>query len=392
MEKEIKITFTGDAFLGNNIVNKFLSNNYSFDLAYRSIKNIFNESDYVVCNLETPLSIDNNDYDKGKYVFCSPLDFAKSLKNAGVDCFTLANNHCLDNGTLGIKKTIECLKEIKADYTGLQLDENDKYLIKEIDGLKIGIYSCTYGTNAFNNGIYLSDKEKNMVNLLQEQELNNKALRYIYKSNFIVFKAIRKIFKKLKMFQFNREVYDRFESNSKIIKRVKQDIDFLNNNCDFVFVCMHDGSQNNIIPSKRFIKNASMFSSLKVNAIIGNHEHVIQKIDKINKTTTAYCLGNFTSPQGVTEEPFDKKCEYSILFNIYIDVETKTISKYSFNILKQTLKKNDKMEYIDVDLLYNIYNEEVSEKVKNEILNVNKYFVKIITGKNIKEIKAEYYL
>ena len=103
----IKIAFLGDiAFIGK------------FDLmtnpeAKSLLKNMAEELikyDYVIANLETPIAGEDLQYTKELYSFNSPVQFAEALKMTGVHCVTTANNHCLDRGIDGLKKTVDNLE------------------------------------------------------------------------------------------------------------------------------------------------------------------------------------------------------------------------------------------------------------------------------------------
>lgn len=50
-----------------------------------------------------------------------------------------------------------------------------------------------------------------------------------------------------------------------------------------------------------------------------------------------YCLGNFDGIDGVFEKPFDMLAEYSIAWNIYLDLSqigSNAISEITFSVLK----------------------------------------------------------
>lgn len=364
-KKNIKITFTGDIFINNDLVRKYLDGKYSFDESFKNLNELFDSSDYVIGNLETPISENVCDYKNKPFTFCSPIDLVKNLKKSGIDCFTTANNHCLDNGVDGLLNTVKCLDKIGVDHTGV----HSKYLIKEINGVKIGIYSCTYGTNAFNNNCYLKKFEKHFVNLTNNQELYNPVIRKIYKSKCLLFRCIRKLLKIMHLFQMDKMPFERIENSKKRKKIIREDIEQLKEKSDLIFVCLHDGLQNNKIPSKKLIKNVEFFSKLGVDMIICNHEHLIQKFEYVNNVPVFYCLGNFSAPTGNLEEPYDDNFNYSLLVNIYIDVQSKKISSKSFIITKQQLIKNNNIECNEVVIFRKMIEknlDKISKKMQKE--------------------------
>ena len=169
MDRLLKLTFTGDIMLPNEIIDTYKTenNNFNFDSIFQDVKSYFNDSDYVVGNLETPISKNYDDIKYMKYKFTSPIEFAESIKNSGFNFVTTANNHCLDNGESGIEKTISCLNEVGLKHTGV-FYKNDNIEIINLNNIKIAILSYTYGTNAFSNKVYIKSKDIS-VNLLQEQ-------------------------------------------------------------------------------------------------------------------------------------------------------------------------------------------------------------------------------
>lgn len=104
------------------------------------IKELFRDSEYVMINLETPLT------ERGKPILKTGKNFRRSpkyaeiLKKAGVDCVCLANNHIRDYGDEGVLDTIRYCNEAGLDIVGAGFNSEDaaKPLIKELGGLRVG--------------------------------------------------------------------------------------------------------------------------------------------------------------------------------------------------------------------------------------------------------------
>lgn len=77
---------------------------YNYDRIFEKVAYVLKDSDYVVGNLETPIAGEELEYTKEPTVFNTPLAFAQSIKKAGFDFVSIANNHCLDRGVIGLKK------------------------------------------------------------------------------------------------------------------------------------------------------------------------------------------------------------------------------------------------------------------------------------------------
>lgn len=379
----IKITFTGDIMLKPQILRYYSDKkNNDFNEIFDNVREIFEKSDFVVGNLETPISDDKNDYRQEQYRFTSPIEFAQAVKNAGINLVTTANNHCLDNGIEGVKKTVNCLNKIGLDNTGIfDTKNNNRPYFVDIKGKRFAFLSYTYGTNAFNNNVYINKDDNVHVNLFQKQELSNKLTRFIYKNNFILTRAVRKIFRKLSMLQLNIPVYERREKS--LLKNVSHDIQVCKSEkVDYIVMCMHCGGQYSDEPTKYTKRIVSFLYKNGVDMIIGNHEHVIHNCKIIDGELIAYCLGNFVGTAGVLDEPFDKMAEYSILVHTYFnDDDNLEFSEATFSIVKTVLNPNGGEKAIKVVPLYNLIkncdNQEEKEKMINDYNKICKNVLRI---------------
>lgn len=365
------------------------NNLYNFEYLFKDLKSFLEKSDLVVGNLETPITRNEDQIQHQEYSFTSPLSFALAVKNAGIHLVSIANNHCLDNGILGAKETIDSLDEINLEHIGITY-KKEKIHTWEYKNIKVGFLSYTYGTNAFSNNVYIKDSDIK-INLFQHQELHNPILRQVYHNDFILCKILRKIFKIFHLFQFHKPIYERTESSIKERKKIKSDIACLKkNNCDYIVMCMHAGGQYNEKPLTQTRKLAKFLHNNGIDLIVGNHEHVIQQIEFLKKGLVAYSLGNFISTNGVIEKPFDKMGDYSILLHAYLkkDKSNQIIPRFSFTILKIIKHKNS----VKVSLLKDEIDREKDIKNKQKLILDNKKIVKMITNNINNNIQDEYWL
>ena len=387
--KETKITFTGDVMLKSEMIDCYKNgeNSYNFDDIFASIKPFLQESDYVVGNLETPISEERADYKHESYRFTSPIEFAQAVKNAGFHFVSTANNHCLDNGLDGVRKTVDALDKVGLVHSGI-FYQTKKPCIVEINGMKIAFLAYTYGTNAFNNNVYLDDSVH--VNLFQAQELNNPVIRYLYQNKSLPIKVIRYIMRKCHLFQFHKQPYIRYEKDVIQKKELLDDIKEAKQNADHIIMCMHEGGQYNLDPIERSEDTIDFLLKNGVNIIIGNHEHRVQKTDVSGNNVVTYCLGNFDGLGGVLLPPYDKMGDYSILFHLYLTKER--VTKVSFSVLKTVPDLNHKKFGVKVELLVDLLEKEQDESLKEQYLEDNQKIVEIVTGKKIEkdEVQKEY--
>lgn len=378
-----KITILGDVMF-----TKIMAD-CNYDKMFDNITNYLSKSDLVIANLETPISKRFEKDKIKKYQFVAPMDYINALKKAGIDIVSTANNHCLDNGKEGLKETISALDDLKIDHIGTYKTKTEpRYLIKKIGNRKIAIIANTYGTNAFENNIYINKNDDFHICLIQRQEISNRFIRNIYYNKNFIFKVIRKLCFKFHLFQTHKPIYERNEKNylidiDKDIKELK-----LNENPDYIIMMMHDGGQNNDVPINRTINHIKYFEKVGVDAIITNHEHMIHKIDlqENKQRLKTYSLGNFISTNGVLEEPFNKMQDYSIGINIYFDEDK---IKYTFTIFK--ILYNEEEKCISVHSLYDLINSENDDEKKKLLILDNKKIVnKVLSNDEDVNVTQEY--
>ncbi len=102
-------------------------------------------------------------------MFNCPNELAGTLKRAGLHVLTTANNHCMDRGVNGLKRTLQVLDQHQLYHTGTFRNpaEASKPLILNVKGIKIVILSYTYGTNY----IPIPKNSPSIVNLIHPPKI-----------------------------------------------------------------------------------------------------------------------------------------------------------------------------------------------------------------------------
>ena len=124
--QEITLTFTGDLMAHTNVTRM-----KDFSIIYEDILDIMKNDDLTFTNLETPV-VNNLDYENFPN-FNVKNPFPLAAINAGIEVFSLTNNHTNDQGLEGIKST----RKFFEDYNNSQVDESKKVYfagIKEKSG------------------------------------------------------------------------------------------------------------------------------------------------------------------------------------------------------------------------------------------------------------------
>ena len=147
----MKITFIGDIACDRQLLKASQKKGgYDFSQVFSKVKDIFIQSDFVVGNFETVCGGSNNNYQE-QYMTCNaPDELVQAMKDAGISMVTTANNHCLDKGIKGLRRTIKCLNKNEIEYVGTNLDSEHviRIKMKTISDVRIAFLAYTYSTNA----------------------------------------------------------------------------------------------------------------------------------------------------------------------------------------------------------------------------------------------------
>src|SRR5699024_627500 len=209
----IKLSFLGDIMCEMPLLkaSNIEGDDYNFDAVFKEMQPIFEQSDYVVGNLETVCAGKELGYTNHVFSFNTPDQFIDSIQKSGIDMVTTATNHSLDRGVEGLKRNLETLNKYNLENTGTYLTEEDseKIFYKEIDGVKIAFLNYTYGTNTHINGEILRNDELFHVGLLKsqkdeieqyERKQKPKTFKQILAKVFFKFVSLEKWFKIKKIF------------------------------------------------------------------------------------------------------------------------------------------------------------------------------------------------
>lgn len=135
----MNIIVAGDYCPRYRIAEMLLNSDYSY---FDEISDIIRSADYSIVNLECPIC----ESDISPIVKCGPAlktntNVVKSIKYAGFQCATLANNHFRDFGDIGCNNTINELANHLIDHVGggNTLKEAQRILYKDIKGERLAI-------------------------------------------------------------------------------------------------------------------------------------------------------------------------------------------------------------------------------------------------------------
>lgn len=129
------ISFLGDIMLGRFVQEKY--NSQKYELVSPEIRKIIGDSDFVVANLESPITSEES---QNSLAFAGDASMLSEFK--WIDMFSLSNNHINDFGDIGITDTIRNLEEAGFRHNGIYKDVYKPFLIED-EGNKVAIVTCT---------------------------------------------------------------------------------------------------------------------------------------------------------------------------------------------------------------------------------------------------------
>ena len=142
---------------------------FDYDPQFEYVKDSLSKADYTIANFEMSIAV-NKKYSSFPY-FRVPEQILATLKDCGIDMFTMANNHILDGFWDGLTHTIDKVEEYGFDHVGAyrSAEEYLQPVLKEINGIKFGFLAYTLDVNDNDKRIE-ADQAKICVKRLSEAD------------------------------------------------------------------------------------------------------------------------------------------------------------------------------------------------------------------------------
>jgi poly-gamma-glutamate capsule biosynthesis protein CapA/YwtB (metallophosphatase superfamily) len=255
-KNEIVIAAVGDIMMPTSIQKAVARNKYNYALLFEKIVPDLSSADITVANLETP--VDHTVPVSGYPKFNTRPEFLAALKKAGLGIVSLANNHALDAGPEGLKRTLDNIQSsgLLVFGAGRTPAEAEQAIMKSVRGVAVAFLGYTYSTNE-----RMPKKKENFsrVNILRAESANDLAQAA---------SAVRKV----------RPV------------------------SDLVIVSLHWGDEYKTVPTSWQRRVAAALIESGADIILGHHPHVLQPIVSYTAKNgrqglIAFSLGNFISSQ-----------------------------------------------------------------------------------------------
>ncbi len=139
----MKILIGGDTVAGVRNMQLFKAGD-AVGLLGNALMEIIRQYNTFVVNMEMPLILNDSPINKNGPCLGAPVDAVNGYRAMGVKAVSLANNHIFDHGAVGLRATLDTLKNSGIEYVGAEFSENEaaKPLVFTENGFKVGIYSC----------------------------------------------------------------------------------------------------------------------------------------------------------------------------------------------------------------------------------------------------------
>ncbi|WP_030247349.1 CapA family protein [Streptomyces sp. NRRL S-455] len=219
---------------------------YDFRPMLAGIRSVVSRADVALCHMETVYGADG--VYTGYPTFKSPPEVADALAATGYDGCSTASNHTLDDGTDGIRRTLDALDRTGVRHAGSArtAEEANAVTMLQAGPAEVAHLAYTYDTNGFP----LPDGQPWAVNLIDEATVL---------------------------------------ADARAARRAGADV---------VVVSLHWGTEWQDAPDERQLTLARSLTAARtggrpdIDLILGTHAHVPQAYEKVNGTWVIYGMGD----------------------------------------------------------------------------------------------------
>lgn len=297
------------------------SGTYNFDNNFEYVRKYIEEADLALCNLETTFA-------GGRYsgypVFNTPDSLADALKKAGFDVAFTANNHIMDMGIDGMKRTLRITREAGLSTVGTHLEGEKDYLVLDVNGIKIGVVAYLYETPEYQaiptiNSVPIPEDARPLLNT------------------------------------FN------YSTLAEDLEKVKQSIEGARADGAEIVICyFHWGEEYQRSPNEYQQHMAMETAKFGADMIFASHPHVVQGVEMLTvegtdrKVPVFYSLGNFISNQRA-ETLNNRYTEQEIIAEVRLEYMKSTkeiisVEMAAIPLWVERYKKNGKYVYYVIPL------------------------------------------
>jgi poly-gamma-glutamate synthesis protein (capsule biosynthesis protein) len=212
--------------------------------AFEPVRRVLSAADFTAVNLETAVTTRGAPQPKEFHFRTTGKAFA-AVRAAGIDLVTMANNHVLDYGRIGLHDTIAAAQRARFPYVGIGRDARAAWApyVTTIHGVRIAV-----------------------IGVSQVTELASSWVATRTRSG---------------------------EANAVSVRRTLAAVRAARKRASVVIVFMHWGTEGQSCPDAGQLSLAPRLAAAGASIIVGAHAHVLQGSGWLGHTFVAYGMGNF---------------------------------------------------------------------------------------------------
>lgn len=264
----MRIIIAGDFAPRARLAKQIYDRRYS-EVFPEDIREIITSADFSFVNFESPIVEEGyKPIPKcGPNLRCTP-EAAEAVRYAGFTGVTMANNHILDFGPEGLRRSVKCCQDqgLAVVGVGKNLHDAEKVLYLENEGQKLAIINCC----------------EHEFSIATESEAGANPLNPI------------------------RQFYA-------ILEAKKQ--------ADYVLVIVHGGHEYFQLPSLRMQETYRFFIDAGADAVVNHHQHCYSGYEVYNGKPIFYGLGNFCF-----DEPRKRDCIWNEGYMVILSFDSQKIT------------------------------------------------------------------
>jgi len=246
---EFRIVAVGDVMMHADVKQSAEDVEGGFPALWADVAPLFKGADLAFANLESPVAPKTGRPGR-PFQFNSPESLPAALRSSGLTVLSTANNHAFDQGSKGVKETLERLhaEKLLTLGSGETQAQAEQVQVFERNGVKVALLGFT-----------------DLFNL----DLNRKA----------------------------EQPWVRQMDLESAIQAVKE----ARKGADAVLVSVHWGDEYSHTPTQRHRRMAAALVGAGADLVLGHHPHTLQPMELVEAGgrtgLVAYSLGNFISNQ-----------------------------------------------------------------------------------------------
>ncbi len=249
-DDEISLLFAGDISFADGYANMETLKGKGGEIAWAfddDTMEIMRSADIFMVNNEFTYSNRGTPTEDKAFTFRGHPEYVRYLSDMGVDIVSLANNHTYDYGEVSLLDTLDTLEGADVPYVGAgrNIDEAIKPVYYIVNDVKIAFVSAT-----------------------QIERLDNPDTKGATADSPGTFRCWN-----------NDRIYEVIADAAA--------------NSDYVVAYIHWGTENEVNTDWAQDRMAPKLEEAGADLIIGDHPHILQKLDYINDTPVIYSLGNY---------------------------------------------------------------------------------------------------